>query len=168
MLPSSRFVCQSNQLKKNKNYQLARKNWESKYHSRSLSKLNNNMLRIMFYVISKSKAIRYIKLSTFEVALTLNSVFSMGNILVIVRLRNCPENVVCILIIIASLQQALQVRRRLHETWADVKPDEMNVRHHIDVRNHISFDLFPCLPLLFFYSDLLSMRCSEAGRATET
>ena len=85
-------------MKKNKNYQLARKNWGSKYHSRSLSKLNNNMLRIMFYVISKSKAIRYIKLSTFEVALTLNSVFSMGNILVIVRLRNCPENVVCILI----------------------------------------------------------------------
>ena len=157
MLPSSRFVCQSNQLKKNKNYQLARKNWESKYHSRSLSKLNNNMLRIMFYVISKSKAIRYIKLSTFEVALTLNSVFSMGNILVIVRLRNCPENVVCILII-ARLQQALQVRPRLHETGPMSNRDE----------NHISFDLFPCLSLLFFYSDLLSMRCSEAGRATET
>ncbi len=34
--------------------------------------------------------------------------------------------------------------------------------------NHISFDLFPCLPLLFFYSDLSSMRCSEAESATET
>ena len=34
--------------------------------------------------------------------------------------------------------------------------------------NHISFDLFPCLPLLFFYSDLSSMRCAEAECATET
>ena len=34
--------------------------------------------------------------------------------------------------------------------------------------NHISFVLFPCLPLLFFYSALSSMCCSEAESATET
>ncbi len=34
--------------------------------------------------------------------------------------------------------------------------------------NHKSFVLFSCLPLLFFYSSLSSMRCSEAERPTET
>ncbi len=45
-----------------------------------------------------------------------------------------------------------------------------NLHVHMRPRyeNHISFDSFPCLPLLFFHSDLSSMRCSEAERATET